>query len=346
MYTVKYRPNKLDDFVGNKNVIQPFISWLLDWTPTNKKTKCALVSGVNGIGKSLLVELILKKHDYNIINLAIDDDKDKETMERTIKPLLKTKRTFDDQQNCLVFSDIDSNGGDYGFITNLTQCIKESCIPIICICDDRYSQNIKPILNYCIDIKLGKPRYADVYALIYKVVTSEGIKINKRNVDNLYEEANGDIRYILNTLQLGIKKGEPIASKNIQSSNIFETTGQLLSQENNIEDKIRYYWMDNDMHTLMVHENYINTTLNVKDDLKRLENISYSANSLSDVDLIDSVFDFELSQYVAINTIKATTKCIKKMGIKFSSFLGKTSTINKNKKTKMNYETTKFKGKI
>jgi hypothetical protein len=96
---------------------------------------------------------------------------------------------------------------------------------------------------------------------------------------------------ILNTLQLGIKKGEPIASKNIQSSNIFETTGQLLSQENNMEDKIRYYLMANDMHTLMVHENYINTTLNVTDDLKRLENISYSANSLSDVDLIDSVLD-------------------------------------------------------
>jgi replication factor C subunit 1 len=338
MYTFKYRPNKLDDFVGNKNVIQPFISWLLDWTPTNKKAKCALVSGVNGVGKSLLVELILKKHDYNIINLAIDDEKDKETMERTIKPLLKTKRTFDDQQNCLVFSDIDSNGGDYGFITNLTECIKESCIPIICICDDRYSQSIKPILNYCIDIKLGKPSYTDVYALIYKVVKSEDIKINKRNVDNLYEEANGDIRYILNTLQLGIKKGEPIDSKNIQSSNIFETTGQLLSQENNMEDKIRYYWMANDMHTLMVHENYINTTLNVKDDLKRLENISYSANSLSDADLIDSIFNFELSPYVAINTIKATSKCSKKGLIKFPAFLGKTSTINKNKKMKIDYE--------
>jgi replication-associated recombination protein RarA len=69
MYTSKYRPNKLEDFVGNKNVIQPFIRWLLEWDPNNKKTKCALVYGVNGVGKSLLVELILKKHDYNIINL-------------------------------------------------------------------------------------------------------------------------------------------------------------------------------------------------------------------------------------------------------------------------------------
>ena len=92
MYTTKYRPNKLDDFVGNKNVIQPFIHWLLEWDANDKKTKCALVSGVNGVGKSLLVELILKKHDYNIINLSIDDDRDKETITQMIKPLLRTKK--------------------------------------------------------------------------------------------------------------------------------------------------------------------------------------------------------------------------------------------------------------
>ena len=142
MYTVKYRPNKLDDFIGNKNVIQLFIRWLLEWNPNDKKSKCALISGVNGIGKSLITELILKKHDYNMINLSIDDDRDKETINQTIKPLLKTKKTFNGQENVLVVSDIDSNGSDYGFISTLTECIKETQIPIICICDDRYSQNI------------------------------------------------------------------------------------------------------------------------------------------------------------------------------------------------------------
>ena len=77
MYTTKYRPTNLSEFIGNKGVIQPFIRWLLEWDANNKKTKCALVSGVNGIGKSLLVELILKKHDYNIIDLTIGDDRDK-----------------------------------------------------------------------------------------------------------------------------------------------------------------------------------------------------------------------------------------------------------------------------
>ena len=106
---------------------------------------------------------------------------------------------------------------------------------------DRYSQNIKPILNYCVDFKLGKPSYDDIYRLIYKVVTTEEIKIGKSSVDKLFEEANGDIRFILNSLQLGVKRGD--SNKNIQSANIFDTTGQLFSQENSIEDKIRYYWM-------------------------------------------------------------------------------------------------------
>jgi replication factor C subunit 1 len=334
MYTTKYRPNKLEDFIGNKQVIQPFIRWLLEWEPDNKKTKCALVSGVNGVGKSLLVELILKKHDYNIIELSIDDDRDKNHINEMIKPLLKTKKTFNGQENVLLVSDIDSSGGDYGFIASLVECIKETYIPIICICDDRYSQNIKPILNYCVDFKLAKPSYDEVYRLIYKVVTTEGIKIGKSSVDKLYEESNGDIRIILNTLQIGIKKSDK--SKDIQNLSIFDTTGQLFSQENSIDEKQRYYWMSPDIHTLMVQENYISNTLTTKEDVKRLENISYSADSLSDSDILETVFDFELSSYVALNTIKATSKCNKKGFVKFPQFLGRTATINKNKREKIN----------
>jgi len=341
MFTVKYRPKKIEEFVGNKLAIQPFIHWLLEWDPSKKKTKCALVSGLNGVGKSLLVELILKKHDYNIINLTIDEEHDKEYINKIIKPLLKTKKTFNGQENAIVVSDVDCVNG-YGFISTLTECIKETLIPIICICDNRYDQSIKPLLNYCFDIKLVKASYDEVYKLIYKVVTTENIKISKSGVDKLYEQANGDIRYILNALQLYNKKTD--TSKNIQSLNIFDTTGKLLSQETELDDKNRYYWMSHDIHSLMIQENYINCSLTVRNDVTRLENIAYSADALSDVDLLDTVFNFELEPYIALNTIRATTKCTKKAQIKFPQFLGRTSTINKNKRDKINYETSNFLG--
>ena len=340
MLTDKYKPNKLDDFIGNKLVFQPFIQWLLEWK-TNNKHKCALVSGVNGIGKSLLVELILKKHNYNIINLSNDEERNKETFNTVIKPLLNIKWSMNKQQNALVISDIDSTSKDYGFISSLTLCIKDTQIPIICICDDRYSQNIKPILNYCFDIKLFQPKYDDIYRLVYKVVTNEKIKINKFCVDKLIEESNGDIRFILNNLQIGLKKTD--SSKNIQTTNIFNTTEKLLNIEISLDEKIKYYWIANDIHTLMIHENYIlNTLLCNNNEIKRLENLSYSADSLSDADIFDSKFDFNLKSYVSENTIKATTKCNKKNQIKFPQFLSKVATMNKNLRDKLDYNNVNF----
>ena len=293
MFVTKYRPKLLKHFIGNEKIILPFIKWLLEWKPTNKKNKCALVSGLNGIGKTLLVDLVLFKHDFHITHL---ESKERELDKEFIKSLLKIKQTVDGQQNIIVISDIDTCS-DHGFIPWITECIKNSEIPIICICDDRYSQNIKPILNYCYDIKLGKPTYEEVYPLIYDIVMKENIKIGKSSVDKLYELSNGDIRFMLNQLQLLV--GQPISitksksnetlMKNIQSANIFETTGKLFMLSTELDEKYNIYWMSHDIHTLMIFENYVGNTLGSK-----IENTSYSADSLSDADLFDATFQNEM----------------------------------------------------
>jgi replication factor C subunit 1 len=340
MFTTIYRPKRLDDFVGNKPLIQPFIQWLLDWHENDKTKKCALISGLTGIGKNLFVELILRKHDYNIIELALDDDRDKDYMNSLIKPIIKSKTTFDGKENVLVFSDIDC-GSDYGFISSLTEFIKNSAIPIICICNNRYDQSIKPILNYCCDFKMIKPLYQDVYRLIYNVVINEKIKIKELQIKELYEQSNGDIRFMLNALQFGFIKGK----KNIQSSNIFDTTGKLLTMDESIGSKYETFWLANDIHPLLVQENYINNTLSARDEVKKLDNLAYSADALSDVDLFDSyvnMTNWEFEPYVALNTIAATSKCNKKTMIKFPQILGKISTMYKNRREKLNYENVVF----
>jgi len=340
MFTSIYRPKKIADFVGNKNVIKSFIEWLLEWDPSNKKNKCALVSGLTGIGKTLLVELILKKHDYNIINLGLDDERDKDYMNNVIRPLLKTKKTFDGQENVLVVSDIDS-GGDYGFMSCLTDCIKETKIPIICICNNRYEQSIKPILNYCFDIKMSKPSYQDTYRLVYNIVVTEKIKIKESEVKELYEQSNGDIRFIINTIQFGLRKGK----KNVQSSNIFETTGNLMSIDETIDSKYETYWLANDIHPLMVQENYVNNIMGINDQLKRLDNLAYSADALSDTDIFETQVNmakWEFEPYVGLSIINATSKCNKKAMIKFPQYLGRVSMMYKNRRERVNYDDVKF----
>jgi len=337
MFTTKYRPNKLADFIGNYQNRITFAKWLLEWKPTLKK-KGILISGLNGIGKSLLVDLVLHKYDFHIIHF---DGREKEYITQTIKPLLKITHTFNGQQNVLVVSDIDS-GGDYGFLSSLTECLKETEIPIICICDDRYDQNIKTVTGLCQDIKMSKPTYKEVYPLIYEIVTRENIKMSKTMVDKLYEESNGDIRFILNTLQIGLGKGSrEKTKKDFQSANIFDTTGKLLMQSTDMSEKYNLYWMGHDIHTLMIHENYIANS--IRKSGNPMEEITYSADSLSDTDLFDTNFQNEMKPYIAMSTIRATTKCSKKGQIKFTQFLGKKSTMNKNKREKMDYNNRIFK---
>jgi replication factor C subunit 1 len=336
MYTSTYRPKKVEDFIGNKSSILSFIQWLLEWNPNEKNKKCLLVSGLCGIGKSLLVELILKKHDYNIISIELDDNRDKDYMSNLIKPLLNTRKTYDGQENVLVVSDIDSSS-DYGFISSLTECIKETKIPIVCICNNRYEQSIKPILNYCLDLKMTKPIYEEVYKLIYKIVITEKIRIKESEIKELYEQSYGDIRFMLNTLQFGSRKSK----KNIQSTNIFESTSKILSIDESINSKYDMYWLSNDLHTLMIQENYINNTLGVREECKKLSNLAYSADALSDTDLFENfvnMTNWEFEPYVALSVINATSKCNKKSMVKFPQFLGKISTIYKNKKEKLNYD--------
>jgi replication factor C subunit 1 len=340
MFTSKYRPTKIEYFIGNSQLIQPFIQWILEWDENNKKSKCALLSGVCGVGKSLFVELMLTKHDYNIINLTLDDERGKDYMNNVIKPLIKTRKTINGQENVLVVSDIDC-GVDYGFISSLTECIKNTSIPIVCICDNRYDQSIKPILNYCIDFKLTKPLYQDVYRLVYKIVINEKIKIKESEIRELYEQSNGDIRFVLNTLQFGFRNGK----KNIQSTNVFDTSSKLLSMDETIDSKYETYWLCNELHPLMIHENYINSTLSASNVIKKQDNLAYSAQAISDVDLFETyvnMTNWEFEPYVAMNIINSTTKCNKKGMIKFPQFLGRISTMYKNKREKLNYENVQF----
>lgn len=49
------------------------------------------------------------------------------------------------------------SAGDRGGVADLIASIKISKIPIICICNDRYSQKLKSLVNYCLPLNYRKP---------------------------------------------------------------------------------------------------------------------------------------------------------------------------------------------
>jgi hypothetical protein len=115
--------------------------------------------------------------------------------------------------------------------------------------------------------------------------------------------------------------------------------------DDTIDSKYEAYWLANDLHPLMVQENYVNNIMGINDEVKRLDNLAYSAHALSDTDLFESyvhMANWEFEPYVALSTINVASKCNKKTMIKFPQFLGRVSTMNKNRRDKINYDDVKF----
>jgi replication factor C subunit 1 len=338
MLSQRYKPTDINGIVVNKKNIDFMVQWINEWTPQNKK-KCLLISGNSGIGKTLSIELILKDLKYNIVDLNSDDERDKEYIKSKIKPMLQVVKTVFGKKNALVVNDLDCLS-DHGFISALIDCIKETKIPIICTCNDRYNQAFKTFATYCEDIKFKNPSTNEIYNFINPIYKKEKIMISEINARTLIENSNNDVRNTLNNLQLYNHKSEMKFDKDRTQIGVFDMANIMLSQTSDFDTKYKTFWLDTDLSPLMVHENYINNTMKSKNEteenkLQNLDNLFAAANCLSNIDLFESDIEatnWDLMPHIAVNCISASSKCHTKAQIKFPTFLGKTSTKGKNKR--------------
>lgn len=346
MLTDKYKPPNLENIVGNKISIDSIQNWFENWTSekNGKKDKniCALLFGPSGIGKTLCVDLFIKKYDINSIELNPHDKIDKEYIIKTILPSLQLTKSFSKKNNIFIIHDIDCYD-DYGFVTCIVNCLKETKIPVIATCNNRYDQSLKPIIPYCLDIKFQKPSMNDTIQFLKSIIKIENIKINEVKLKQLIEDFDYDIRSILNNLQFYNSKTSNTntnisGNKDKTNSNIFEITKLFMCQNIEIADKQILFWLNNDLLPLMLHENYPCNNIKIKNDVIYLNNIASSASSLSDLDLFEKEIhinsNWELLSYTSWFSIKSVTNCHVKTQIKFTSFFEKNAikkqNINKN----------------
>ena len=70
------------------------------------------------------------------------------------------------QKTVLIMDEVDGmSAGDRGGVADLIASIKVSKIPIICICNDRYSQKLKSLVNHCLPLNYRKPTKQQVIFL-------------------------------------------------------------------------------------------------------------------------------------------------------------------------------------
>ena len=95
-----------------------------------------------------------------------------------------------------------NQGGDRGGLQDLLLTIKASKIPIICICNDKWSQKLKSLRNYCLELDFKRPSRDMLARRLRGVCAAEGLGVNDATLGMLSDQCGGDLRSILGQLQM------------------------------------------------------------------------------------------------------------------------------------------------
>ncbi|KCZ79300.1 hypothetical protein H312_03315 [Anncaliia algerae PRA339] len=260
IWTEKYRPKERNEFVGNKEIINQ----LSDFLKGKSDKKAVLLSGSPGCGKTTMAYFVSNELNYNIVEFNASDVRNKSEIANKIKDGFVSNSIFSasKKKRVIIMDEIDGMTSDRGGIPELTRLIKNTKIPIICICNDRHHPKIRTLSNYCLDLRFRKLDSKQLLPRIREILKKEKKQIPDSLINDLVMHSNGDMRYILNSLQsLITKKSVSIKQANIFTKktvlkNIFEIAAEMF-KKGKIDSKLDLYFEEYSTMGMFVYENYL-----------------------------------------------------------------------------------------
>ncbi|KAL3690417.1 hypothetical protein R1sor_016726 [Riccia sorocarpa] len=341
-WPAKHAPKTTVDIIGNQGIVKQLRDWLQSWeanfghpvvkggkgkkrvaasTSTDVK-KAVLLSGTPGIGKTTTARLVCKELGYETLEVNASDARGKSDSNvkkgmdgrtaNTIKEMVNNesicftgKGLVHAQKSALIMDEVDGmSGGDRGGVADLIASIKSSRVPIICICNDRYSQKLKSLLNYCLVLNYRKPTKQQMAKRLTQIAKSEGLQVADNTLEEIAERSNGDMRTSLNQLQymslrssalsFGDVHARLVASAKDEAISPFSAAEKLLGFDGRnlrMDQRVDMHMADPDLVPLIVQENYLNYTPSAasKDStgLMHMDRAAHAAMSIAEGDIVN-----------------------------------------------------------
>lgn len=190
------------------------------------RERVLLLGGPAGMGKTTLAHVAAKQCGYLVHELNASDDRSAQTVEDRVRDALESKslRQDADLPTCLILDEIDGATGGRGeegggFIKALIKLVEQGngagrsgkkggrkqrplLRPIVCICNDPYSPNLRALRPYSKLIRLGRPSTPLLTRRLKQICEQEDIPADSKGLITLVDICQGDIRSCLNVLQL------------------------------------------------------------------------------------------------------------------------------------------------
>jgi len=224
LWVYKYQPSKFEEVILNDD-IRPKLKKALEEIPN------LLLFGTPGVGKGAFTNILIKRENFDYLWLNASDETGIDVIRNKIAPFATSMCMKD--MKIVVLNEADSlTSGMQGSQKMLRQ-LMEDCYKIcrfVFLCN--YEGNIIPELkSRCQVIKVDNPPKKEIGKLLLKILKTENVAYETKQVLEIINKCYPDIRKTINVLQENTIDGKLVGSRIFASEALFEKIFKLILKQ-------------------------------------------------------------------------------------------------------------------
>ena len=200
-WTEKYRPNLLQEVLGNGKAISELREWAEAWERGKPVTRAAILYGPAGTGKTSAALALSREMDWDEVEMNASDVRTAGMIDRIAGPASRTG-TFSGRRRLVILDEADNLHGtaDRGGAASMLKLVRGASQPVLLIANEYYEID-KPLRDAAKGIQFRSVRSVTIASALREICKAEGIACDPDALELIADRAGGDMRSGINDLQ-------------------------------------------------------------------------------------------------------------------------------------------------